>query len=40
MRPRKRLAVSGFVVQIGSNARSTSVVSIEATGNVPMTGSA
>jgi hypothetical protein len=38
MRPRTRLAVSGVRVQIGSSTRSTSAVSIAATGRAPMSG--
>ena len=38
MRPRTRLAVSGFFSQIGSSALTTRSVSIAATGSLPSTG--
>ena len=38
MRPRSRLAVSGFVDQIGSITFITSVVSITCNGRSPMIG--
>lgn len=40
MRPRRRLAVSGFVDQIGFRILSTSSTTIWSTGLLPMTGPA
>ena len=40
IRPRKRSAVVGFPVQIGSSTRSTWLVSISRTGKLPITGKA